>query len=174
MLARALAAAAGIPVLVAAVWWGAPGLTFLVLFLAVLGVREFYRLMPSRIGSLPIFLGVIWALSFALAAQANASLGNSFLISSAVLAAGAFVALLWMVAYYLGERPLETAAYLVGGPVYAGFLLGHVAQLVVTEYEKDRAAEISQRFRQDPEVNDAQGSIGEGEPEVSASDGQAA
>ena len=54
-----------------------------------------------------------------------------------------------------------------------GFLLGHVAQLVVTEYEKDRAAEISQRFRQDPEVNDAQGSIGEGEPEVSASDGQA-
>ncbi len=57
---------------------------------------------------------------------------------------------------------------------FLGFLLGHAAQLVVAEYEKDRATEISQRFRQDPDLEEARESIGEGEPEVSASDGQAA
>lgn len=57
---------------------------------------------------------------------------------------------------------------------FIGFLLGHVAQLVVTEYEKERATEISRRFREDPDVKEARVSIGEGEPEVSASDGQAA
>lgn len=57
---------------------------------------------------------------------------------------------------------------------FIGFLLGYVAQLVVTEYEKDRATEISKQFRQDPDVKDARVSIREGEPEELASDGQAA
>ncbi len=57
---------------------------------------------------------------------------------------------------------------------FIGFLLGHAAQLVVTENQKDRATEILQRFRQDPDVKDARVSMGEGEPEVSATDGQAA
>lgn len=119
----------GLPVLVAAVWWGAPGLPILVLVLAVLGVREFYALMPSRFGALPTLLGAVWAICLVLAAQSGTGLGDSLLISGVVLAVGAVVALLWMIAFYLGPRPLETAAYLIGGPVYAGFLLGHVLWL---------------------------------------------
>lgn len=125
MLLRTITALAGIPVLVAAAWWGAPGLTILVLVIALQGLREFYRLLPPGIGPLPVALGSAWAISLVLGAQAGSDLGSFLIISSIILASGAFVGLLWIAAYYTGDRPIIAALYLCGGPIFAGFFLAH-------------------------------------------------
>jgi len=125
LLQRTLTATLGIPVVAAAVWFGAPWLTILVAVLAVLGVRELYRLRPKGIPPLPAALGMIWAISLVVGAQGSSSLGSFLVISFIILAAGAFVCLLWLIAYYTAGRPLTASLYLLAGPVYVGFLLAH-------------------------------------------------
>ena len=125
MLQRTLTATVGIPVVVAAVWFGAPWLTILVAVVAFQGVREFYRLRPNGVSPLPVALGVVWAISLVVGAQGSSSLGSFLLISLIILGAGAFACFLWMIAYYTAGRPLTASLYLLAGPVYAGFLLAH-------------------------------------------------
>ena len=125
MFLRMVTGLVGIPVIVAAVWWGAPWLTVLVLVVAALGIRELYRLLPPSIGPLPVVFGLLWVIALVLGAQVASGLNNFLLISAGILSAGAFIGLLWLVAYYSGARFLTAALYLIGGPVYVGFFLAH-------------------------------------------------
>ena len=125
MLLRTITAVVAVPAIVAVVWLGAPWLTILVVVIVALGIRELYRLLPPGTGPLPTFLGGLWAIALVLGAQVASDLDSFLLISAGILAAGAFVGLLWLVAYYSGGRYLTAALYLMGGPVYVGFLLAH-------------------------------------------------
>ena len=125
MLQRTLTATVGIPVVVAAVWFGAPWLTILVAVLAVQGVRELYQLRPKGIPPLPAALGVIWAISLVVGAQGSSSLISFLVISSIILAVGTIACLLWLIAYYTSGKLITASLFLLGGPVYVGFLLGH-------------------------------------------------
>ena len=119
----------GIPVLVAAIWYGSPWLTLLVLAAAALGVREFYRLTPPGVGPLSTGLGVLWIAAMVLGAQVADNPVGFLLTSAIVWAGGAFVALLWLIAIYPGGRPLVAGALLMAGPLYVGFLLSHALLL---------------------------------------------
>ena len=79
---------------------------------------------------LPFPLGVLWVLAFIIGGAAADSPAHFAVISLGILICGAFVALLWLIAFYRGERWPVAAAYLVGGPLYLGFLLAHVLLLV--------------------------------------------
>ena len=129
MRPRILTALAGIPVLAAAIWYGSPWLTLLALAAAVLGVREFYRLTPPGAGPLSTSLGVLWVAAMVLGAQAADSAGGFLLVSAIVWAAGAFVALLWLIGLYSGGRYLAAGLLLLAGPLYVGFLLSHALLL---------------------------------------------
>lgn len=125
MLLRTITAVVAVPAIVAVVWLGAPWLTILVLVIVALGIRELYRLLPPGTGPLPTSLAGLWAIALVLGAQAASNLDSFLLISAGILAVGAFVGLLWLVAYYSGGRYLTATLYLIGGPVYVGFLLVH-------------------------------------------------
>ena len=129
MAQRVLTALVGIPVLVSAVWWGAPWLTLLVLLAAVLGVREVYNLTPPGISRLPFLLGALWVIALVLGGQAAVSAQGLLFTSLGISLAGAFVALLWLIAFYRGPNVAVAGIYLVGGPLYLGFLLAHALVL---------------------------------------------
>ena len=135
MLQRSLTAFVGIPILVAAVWLGAPWLTVLVLVAGVAGVWELYRMTPANVGPLPVILGVAWVLALILGAQAASGRNNFLIISGGVIAAGSFASLLWFIAFYRTKgaaRPgsyLAGFCYLMGGPIYLGFFLAHALML---------------------------------------------
>lgn len=119
----------GIPVLVAAVWFGAPWLAIFVALVAVQGVRELYQLRPNGIPPLPAVLGVIWAVALVVGAQGSSSLDNFLVISFIILAVGAVACLLWLIAYYTSGKTLIAYFYLAGGPIYVGFFLAHALAL---------------------------------------------
>ena len=125
MLQRTITALVAVPAIVAVVWLGTPWLTILVLVIAVLGIRELYRLLPPDIGPLPAVLGALWAIALVLGAHVASDLDNFLLISGGIVAAGSFVSLLWIIAYYTGGRYPVAALYLILGPLYVGFLLAH-------------------------------------------------
>ncbi|MCH7606522.1 MAG: phosphatidate cytidylyltransferase [Chloroflexi bacterium] len=125
MLPRVLTASVGFPILVAAIWWGAPWLTILVTLLAVLGIRELYRMVPPNAGPLPAVFGAFWVAALVLGAQAASGLTSFLLISAGVWSIGAFLAILWFIALYTGGRYTIAGIYLLAGPIYVGFLLAH-------------------------------------------------
>ena len=85
---------------------------------------------PAQSTPLPFPLGALWVLAFIIGGAAADSPAHFTAISLGILICGAFVALLWLIAFYRGERWPVAAAYLVGGPLYLGFLLAHVLLLV--------------------------------------------
>ena len=87
-------------------------------------------LNPAQSTPLPFPLGALWVIAFVIGGAAADSPAHFAAISLGILSCGAFVALLWLIAFYRGERWPVAAAYLVGGPVYVGFLLAHVLLLV--------------------------------------------
>lgn len=129
MTQRVIAALVGIPVLVSAIWWGPPWLTLLLILGVLLAVGELYRLAPSTGTPLPVALGMLWAAVFVLGGQASTGMGSFLAISAVVFLVGSFLSLLWIIAFYRGQNLGKAVAYLVGGPVYTGFLLAHALTL---------------------------------------------
>ena len=129
MTQRVLTALVGIPLLVTAIWLGPPWLTLLLILVVILGIREFYRLSLRDGQSLPISLGIIWVGAFVLGGHSATGPSHYLTISLVVFGCGAFLALLWMVAFFRGPGLWIKTAYLIAGPVYLGFLLGHVLVL---------------------------------------------
>ena len=134
MLARVLTAAVGLPILVAAVWWGAPWLTLLVLAAAVLGIREFYSLVSSHSSSVssgqpPFLMGAAWMAALVLGAHAASGQENFLVVSCGILVAGGFATFLWFVAFYNGKWAPQSLAYTLAGGVLVGFLLTHALAL---------------------------------------------
>lgn len=147
MLQRSLTALVGIPVLVAAIWLGAPWLTVLVVAAGMAAIWELYKMTPPGVGPLPVVLGAAWVAALLSGAQAASGRDNFLVISGGVMAAGSFAALLWFIAFYrfntgtgtgLGPRANAPTggksyflgfSYLVLGPVYVGFLLATALML---------------------------------------------
>jgi phosphatidate cytidylyltransferase len=130
---RVLTALVGIPILLSAVWWGAPWLTIIVVLAALLGIRELYHLYNSPNSHLPLPLGALWVAALALGGQVASGLTDFLMISLGICLGGALAALLWLIAFYQGRDLPGAVAYLIGGPVYVGFLLAHA--LVLQELE---------------------------------------
>ena len=142
MLRRILTAAVGLPILFAALWWGGIlGIVLLTLLAALLGLREFYRMFPREspepaaesvaepIPPLPLALGMLWVAALVLGGWVADGTRQFWTLSLLILAGGAFLSLLWLLACYRGRRLAATAAWLLGGPVYVGFLLAHISLL---------------------------------------------
>ena len=153
MLQRSLTALVGIPVLVAAIWLGAPWLTVLVLAAGSAAIWELYRMTPASVGPLPVLLGAAWVVAFLSGAQAASGRDNFLVISGGVMAAGSFTALLWFIAFYRGNdsagyrRFPIGLAYVILGPVYIGFLLGSALMLrEITGSEPDGPANLGRSW----------------------------
>ena len=78
---------------------------------------------------LPMPLGMFWAAALVLGGWVANSAQQFWTLSLLISAAGAFLSLLWLLAFYRGRRLTETAAWLIGGPLYIGVLLAHIPLL---------------------------------------------
>ncbi len=126
MRRRLLTVLVGIPILLGAVWLGAPWRTVLVVLAGSVAVWEFFRLLPPGSGPpLPVLIGVAWVIAILLGAQASSGFENFLMVTAGILVAGAFVSSLWFIAFYRGQRYPLSYLYLLMGPLYVGFLLSH-------------------------------------------------
>ena len=78
---------------------------------------------------LPALLGATWVSAFVIGGAAADGVLHLWAISLGIFVTGAFLSLLWLIAFYRGPRWPVALAYLLGGPVYTGFLLAHVMAL---------------------------------------------
>ena len=78
---------------------------------------------------LPMPLGMFWAAALVLVGWVSNETQQFWTLSLLLSAAGTFLSLLWLLAFYRGRRLTETAAWLSGGPLYIGVLLAHIPLL---------------------------------------------
>ena len=136
LLHRVLTALVGVPVVLAAIWFGPPWLTIIVATAAVIGVWEAYRLYPpissadadSPPTPLPILLGGAWAVALVLAGELAVKPRDFGLAAATICMVGCIIGGLWMIAAWRGRRPVVAIIYLVMPPTYiGGALAGAVA-----------------------------------------------
>lgn len=133
---RVLTALVGVPIILAAIWFGPPWLTLLSAAATIIAVREAYRLYPflenrrtddegehdapTAQAPLPDWLGMVWAVALLLAGELAASPGDFVIAAASISATGAIAAGLWMIAAWRGPSPVAAVAYLVIVPAYVG------------------------------------------------------
>ena len=128
LLHRVLTALVGVPVVLAAIWFGPPWLTLVAATAAVMGVWEAYRLYPPISSAdpdapptpLPILLGGAWAVALVLAGELAVKPGDLGLAAATICVVGCTIGGLWMIAAWRGRRPVVATIYLVMPPAYIG------------------------------------------------------
>ncbi len=122
-MGRALTALVGIPVLIVAIWFGAPWLPILVAFAMLIGLREYSRMTSlPKSGAMP-WLAALWGLMIVISAQ-FANQWSDYL-PHAVLGGGVLLAAPWLLANFKVKGALSRWSYWVFGPFYVAFLLSH-------------------------------------------------
>ena len=91
--------------------------------------RNLLKGQPPPAQSLPLALGMLWVAALVLGGWVADGTRQFWTLSLIIMAGGAFLALLWLLAFYHGRRLAAAAAWLLGGPVYVGFLLAHIPLL---------------------------------------------
>lgn len=119
---RLLSAAAFIPILFVAIWFGEPWYSSIVAVAALLGVFEFYSLVARRRWQPLTLLGALWTLFFILNAHSESpGTTTPMLVTSAVL--------LSLLVFLFLRSPAEHAfggwAWLLAGMFYMGWLLSY-------------------------------------------------
>ena len=138
MTQRILTALVCVPLLIGAIWLGFPWLPILVSAAALLGLWEFYRIVPGA--RVVLVLGAVWVLLFMVAGQTADDRYDY--APHLLLGAGLLLTVPWLILNRSREGAFTTWAYSIGGPAYLGFLLAHALML----REFDGAADTSRNW----------------------------
>ena len=128
LLHRVLTALVGVPIVLAAIWFGPPWLTILAAVVAAVGVWEAYRLYPpldpnddgEPPAPLPAWLGGTWAVALVLAGEMAVGPADFGIAVGVICIIGCIGSGLWMIAAWDGRSVAAAALYLVLPPVYVG------------------------------------------------------
>lgn len=115
---RLITAAIGLPLLIAAVWFGAPWFTILVAAMAALGSFEFYR-MSNNLGLQPLHIfGAIWTVVLVIGQHCKYSLTIPLLVTLGIV-----IPAVWMLFRRSREKAFVEWALTIAGILYIGWMM---------------------------------------------------
>ena len=121
---RIVTALWGIPILVAAIWFGEPWFTILIAISGVLAAFEFYKMVAlSKVRPLT-YLGLIWVLLFILSPHFNYGFLKPLLLTSGVV-----ISLVWLLLRPQKEEAFSSWVWTIAGIFYIGWLLSYLVEL---------------------------------------------
>jgi len=121
---RIITALCGLPIMVAAVWFGEPWFTILIATSGVLAAFEFYKMVAlSKVRPLT-YLGLIWVLLFILSPHFNYGFLKPLLLTSGVV-----ISLIWLLLRPQKEEAFSSWVWTIAGIFYIGWLLSYLVAL---------------------------------------------
>ena len=97
---RVITSLVGIPLIIAAIWFGKPWFTILVAIWGLLATFEFYRIVATSKASPLTYFGLIWTLLFILSPHFDYAILIPLLLTSAVI-----LPLIWLSTVNLSAAP---------------------------------------------------------------------
>ena len=132
---RILTTLAGLPLFIAAVWFGGWWFTALVAFCGLCAAWEFYRLVSKA--KTPTMTSFGLALVLLLMASPSLSYGNFATNQTLLLVIGVIISLVWLLFRRQKETAFASWAWTLGGILYLGFLFSHAAALRELSFGRD-------------------------------------
>jgi len=121
---RVATAVIGLPLVIAAIWFGTPWFTSLIVLSAIAGSLEFYR-MATAAGSRPmVYLGVLWTLLLVISSHCPYIQIKPILITTAVV-----VSLVCLLFRPNREQAFARWAWTMAGILYIGWMLSYWVDL---------------------------------------------
>ena len=117
---RVTTAAVGVPLLVLAIWFGAPWLTILIAAAALGGTYEFYHMANFDRREPLIYLGLLWALALVLSPHYRSPDVLPIVITAAML-----ISLICLLCRPSKERAFHNWAWTIVGALYVGWMLSY-------------------------------------------------
>jgi len=121
---RVITALWGIPLLIAAVWFGTPWFTILVAIWGLLAVFEFYNMVAVSKTPPLTYFGLIWTLLFILSPHCRYDFLMPLLLTSAVI-----LSLICLLLLPQKEKAFAGWAWTMAGILYVGWLLSYFVAL---------------------------------------------
>ena len=125
---RVITAAVGVPLIIAAVWFGNPWFSLLIAAVVLLSTLEFYRMVAKSGEGQPLtYFGLLFALALALS-PLGLHCKNTDILPLA-MALGIVISLLWLLCRSPRENALRRWAWTIAGALYVGWMLSYWVNL---------------------------------------------
>jgi phosphatidate cytidylyltransferase len=125
---RVITAAIGVPLIIAAVWFGNPWFSLLIAAVVLLSSLEFYRMVAQSGEGQPLtYFGLLFALALALS-PLSLHYKNTDMLPLTV-ALGIVISLLWLLCRSPREGALRSWAWTIAGALYVGWMLSYWVNL---------------------------------------------
>lgn len=121
-----------IPVVVAAIWFGMPWFTILVVVCSIIGSMEFYGMTIKKRVSFPAIFGTVWSVLFVISPHFQYDFVTEALIATAIL-----VPLISMLFQRQKEGAFASWAWTIAGIFYVGWLMSHLVGIRNLEYGRN-------------------------------------
>lgn len=129
---RIITAIIGLPLLIGAVWFGAPWFTIIVAAMAAIGSFEFYR-MGNNLGSQPLWIfGVLWTVLLVASQHCKYHATMPLLVTLGVV-----IPAIWILVRRSRERALTDWSLTIAGVLYIGWMISWWVGLRNLEFGKE-------------------------------------
>ncbi|MBM3153808.1 MAG: phosphatidate cytidylyltransferase [Chloroflexi bacterium] len=129
---RLFTAAVGLPIIIAAIWFGGLWFTLFMIAVAVLGGFEFYR-MASNINTRPlIYFGLVWIVLILICSHCTYELAIPSIITL-----GIAISLIWLIFRSPREQAFNSWAWTLAGVFYIGWMLSYWIHIRGLEFGRE-------------------------------------
>ena len=117
---RVITAAVGVPLIILAIWCGAPWFSLLIAAATLAGTFEFYHMANLDRREPLIYFGLLWALALVLSPHYQSTNMLPIVITATML-----VSLIWLLRHSPRERAFRNWAWTIAGAFYVGWMLSY-------------------------------------------------
>ena len=115
---RVITALIGLPILIAAIWFGTPWFTLLMAAIAFVGIREFYRMATSADIQPLTYFGIVCAVLLAFIPHCQYTQAAPLLLTLVIV-----ISLIWSLFRLPRERAFHNWAWTIAGILYIGWMM---------------------------------------------------
>lgn len=125
---RIITSSVGLPLLIAAIWFGTPWFTLIVTAMAIVGTLEFYRMSQNANVKPNVYLGIVWVILLVISPYCPYSLTTPLLITSLIV-----ISLISILFLPSKESAFGNWIWTIAGIFYVGWMLSHWVGLRILE-----------------------------------------
>lgn len=119
---RVITGVVGVPLVMAAIWFGDPWFSFLIVAAALAGTYEFYRLYDFNKREPLLYVGLLFALALVLGPHYQYSSPDVLPI---VVTATILISLIWLLGRPSRQKAFHNWAWAIAGAFYVGWMLSY-------------------------------------------------
>ncbi len=129
---RIITVAIALPIIILAIWFGAPWFSLLIAAASVMGTLEFYRMVSNSDKGHPLtYFGLLWAVALTLTPLSLHYLEINLL--PIIMSTAVIISLAWILIRSSRETAFQNWAWTVAGVLYVGWMLSYWLNLNLLE-----------------------------------------